>query len=340
VYKRQEKPFLGSKRPALRTIYFGGGTPSLLDKEDFENIFFTIEANYDISSCEEITLEANPDDLSPDYIRMLRQLPFNRISIGVQSFLDNELVAINRRHSADQAVLAIRRCKEMGFDNISLDLMYGLPGQTLESFRISIDKALELPVRHISSYALSWEEGSVLFQKREQGLLVQMEDEILETCYFELVKRLEVAGFIQYELSNFALPGSESRHNSSYWCGLSYLGVGPGAHSYNGAVRRMNVHSIEQYIGGMKADKPFRETEELDLNERYNDFIITRLRTASGLILDELAALFGNEKLQFCLENAKKSLGNGQLVIEDGRLRLERKAYFIADLIMSDLLWV
>ena len=337
---KNEKSFLGMNRPFLRTIYFGGGTPSLLDKEDFEEIFFTIEAHYDISYCEEITLEANPDDLNPDYIRMLRELPFNRISIGVQSFMDSELIAINRRHSATQASEAIENCKKFGFDNISLDLMYGLPGQTLESFRKSIDIALKLPVNHISSYALSWEEGSVLFQKREQGLLIQTEDEILEACYFELINRLKTGKFIQYELSNFALPGFESRHNSSYWCGLSYLGVGPGAHSYNGKVRRMNIHSIEKYITGIKLENPLRETEVLDVDARYNDFIITRLRTVNGLSLTELGKTFGQERLDYCLKNAAKSLDNEFLAIKHDRLFLCKKGYFISDNILSDLLWV
>jgi len=337
---KTETSFLGVQRPALRTIYFGGGTPSLLEKEDFLTIFSTIEANYDLSCCEEITLEANPDDLNLDYIRMLREFPFNRISIGVQSFLDKELAAINRRHSARQAEEAIDNCKKLGFDNISLDLMYGLPGQTLESFRTSIDTALKLPVTHISSYALSWEEGSVLYKKREQGFLVQTEDEILETCYFELIHKLKAKNFIPYELSNFSLPGFESKHNSSYWFGVPYLGIGPGAHSYNGAVRRMNVRSIDRYISGLADGKSSREEEVLDAEDKYNDFIITRLRTAVGLDLKELSQLFGQDRQDYCLQNATKSLENGFLALEDNHLRLQEKGYFIADAILSDLLWV
>jgi putative oxygen-independent coproporphyrinogen III oxidase len=332
--------FLGDGCPKLRTIYFGGGTPSLLEKGDFEKLFSTIEKCYDIRSCEEITLEANPDDLNPEYIRMLRSLPFNRISIGVQSFQDEELKAINRRHSAAQAVQAIEDCHAMGFDNISLDLMYGLPGQTMDSFRSSIARALDMPVRHISSYALSWEEGSVLYKKHEQGLLVQTDDEVLETCYFELIDRLERAGFMQYELSNFAVQGFESKHNSSYWNGVPYLGIGPGAHSYNGAVRRMNIRSIAKYISGIKARKPVGETETLDAGTLYNDFIITRLRTVKGLALSELEATFGHERLVYCMDNAAKSIRNGFLIVENDRLRMQRKGYFIADNILSDLLWV
>ena len=332
--------FLGKDKPSLLTVYFGGGTPSLLEKEDFEQIFKAIELHFDLSHCEEITLEANPDDLSPEYIRMLRSLPFNRISIGVQSFQDNELKAINRRHDARKAVEVIEACHHLGFKNISIDLMYGLPDQTIERFIASIDVALRLPVTHISSYALSWEEGSVLFKKREQGLLVQTEDEILEACYFELIGRLRSMGFQQYELSNFTLPGFESKHNASYWNGRPYLGVGPAAHSYNGTERRMNVASIEKYIYGLQEGKPIREAEILDQNMKYNDFIITRLRTMKGLNLAELEASFGVVKLDYCLDNAKNNIINGFLTIDDKYLRLQEKCFFIADTILSDLIWV
>jgi putative oxygen-independent coproporphyrinogen III oxidase len=332
--------FLGKDKPSLLTVYFGGGTPSLLEKEDFEQLFKAIELHFDLSHCEEITLEANPDDLSQEYIQMLYGLPFNRISIGVQSFQDNELKAINRRHDASKAVEVIKACHHLGFKNISIDLMYGLPGQTIERFLASIDVALRLPVTHISSYALSWEEGSVLYKKREQGLLVQTEDEILETCYFELIGRLHSMGFQQYELSNFSLPGFESKHNASYWNGRPYLGVGPAAHSYNGAERRMNVASIEKYIYGLQEGKPIREVEILDQNMKYNDFIITRLRTMKGLNLTELEESFGKAKLDYCLNNAKKNSINGFLTIDDKYLRLQQKGFFIADTILSDLIWV
>lgn len=337
---KSERFFVGSERPALRTIYFGGGTPSLLDKEDFENIFFTIEAHYDIRYCEEITLEANPDDLTPEYLKMLRGLPFNRISIGVQSFQEDELVAINRRHSAHQAVVAVENSHKYGFENIGIDLMYGLPGQTQESFMKSVDVAMDLPIKHLSSYALSWEEGSVLFEKREQGLLEEAEEELLEACYFDLIDRLATRHFVQYELSNFAQLGYESKHNSSYWNGATYLGIGPGAHSFNETVRRMNVSSVDQYIHGVENGKPVRKTEILRLETKYNDFIITHLRTMQGINLKRLELLFGKTMVHYCLKNAAKSISHGFLDMEDKCLRLSRKGYFIADSIFSDLLWV
>lgn len=335
-----EPAFLGTERPVLRTIYFGGGTPSQLSSDEFARIFASIEANFDLSECEEITLEANPDDLTPTYIELLRRLPFNRISIGVQSFDDAELRAINRRHTASAATEAILECSRQGFDNISLDLMYGLPGQTVKSFLASVQQAVALPVRHISSYSLSWEEGSVLYSKLQSGVLKQASEEISEACFFGMKEVLETAGFEQYELSNFALDGFRSKHNSSYWDGSLYLGVGPGAHSYNGVVRRFNPPSLKRYNEGVLQHFDFRETEELDAATRYNDYIITRMRTMQGLNLPELALLFGAEKSDYCLENAQKSLQKGSLEHVGDWLRLTRVGLFISDAVMSDLLFV
>ena len=337
---QREPAFLGTGRPVLRTVYFGGGTPSLLSYEEFDRIFGNIEANFDLSVCEEITIEANPDDLSVSYIEMLRRLPFNRISIGVQSFDDAELKAINRRHTAAAASEAILECSRQGFENISLDLMYGLPGQTLESFLVSVAKAISLPVQHISSYSLSWEEGSVLYSKLHSGELQQASEELSEACFFGMKDVLEKAGFEQYELSNFAQSGFQSKHNSSYWDGAFYLGVGPGAHSYNGLVRRFNPPSLKRYIEGLKQGVDFREMEELDAATKYNDFIITRLRTMQGLNLPELASLFGSSMQRYCMENALVSLQNGMLEQFGDWLRLTRKGLFVSDAVMSDLLKV
>jgi len=245
---RAEAAFLSDEKPSLHTIYLGGGTPSLLQPADFKLLFEAIESAFDTSRVQEVTLEANPDDLTFEYLQALRSLPFNRISMGVQSLDDTALQRINRRHSAEQAKQAVADCVAAGFTNISIDLMYGLPGQTLEQFIQTVQEALELPVTHISSYALSWEEGSVLYKLLQQGLLEQASDEMLEACYVELNHLLAAKGFRRYELSNFAQPGFESKHNSSYWDGTPYLGIGPSAHSYNGKVRRKNVASIDRYV--------------------------------------------------------------------------------------------
>jgi oxygen-independent coproporphyrinogen III oxidase len=337
---KTESAFLGTGKPVLRTVYFGGGTPSLLTQEDFERIFAVIDECYEMHYCEEVTIEANPDDLTIGYLNMLRQLPIDRLSIGVQTLDDSELKAINRRHTAEQALKVLEYCDRLNFDNVSIDLMYGLPGQTFESFQRTLDVAVTLPVKHISSYALSWEEGSVLFHKLQKGELHPAVDELLEACYFEMIDKLEAVGFHPYELSNFARDGYKSKHNSSYWDGSSYLGVGPGAHSYNGEVRRFNLPSLGKYISGIRQGTPFRETEELDENTRYNDFIVTRMRTVKGLDVNELDGLFGPGKRAYCLVNAAKALGNGMLVMDGERLKLTRKSLFISDHVLSDLLFV
>lgn len=337
---RAEAAFLPDEKPALRTIYFGGGTPSLLQPADLKLLFDAIDASFNTNRLQEVTLEANPDDLTPEYLEALRTLPFNRISMGVQSLDDAALQRINRRHSAEQAKQAVADCVEAGFTNISIDLMYGLPGQTLDQFKQTVQEALELPVTHLSSYALSWEEGSVLYKQLQQGLLKQASDEMLEACYVALNQLLAENGFRRYELSNFAKPGFESKHNSSYWDGTPYLGIGPSAHSYNGKVRRMNVASIDRYREGIETGKPVREEESLDANTRYNDYIMTRLRTTGGIFVRELEHLFGVSKRYYCLFNARKSLLNGFLTYENDRLRLHENGLFIADDICSDLMWV
>jgi oxygen-independent coproporphyrinogen-3 oxidase len=329
-----------SVKPSLRTIYFGGGTPSLLNVDEFHLLFDAIWSSYDTSCLKEVTLEANPDDLTPEYLQGLRTLPFNRISMGVQSLDDAALHRINRRHTAFQAKQAVADCMAAGFTNISIDLMYGLPGQTVDQFRQTVQEAVELPVTHISSYALSWEEGSVLYKRLQQGVLKQASDEMLEACYLELNRLLAEKGFMRYELSNFAQPGYESKHNSSYWDGTPYLGIGPSAHSYNGNMRRMNVASVDRYVEGIVSGKAIREEELLDENTQYNDFIMTRLRTTQGIDLSELERLFGPSKRMHCLSNAQKSVKNGFLLHEDNGLRLHEKGLFIADTICSDLFWV
>lgn len=330
--------YFGSKRPALSTVYFGGGTPSLLSEHDFSRIFNGLERAFDLSTCTEITLEANPDDLSLAAIDSLRRLPFNRISIGIQSFVDSELRAINRRHTAEAAWNAVGACFERGFANISIDLMYGLPGQTTESFEYSLSRALALPIQHISSYALSWEDGSVLYHRLQKGELRQASDEMLERCFFLMKDTLENAGFKHYELSNFARADFESRHNSLYWNGAPYLGLGPGAHSFDGVNRSFNLPTLTKYLAASDALSWPREMEYLDADAQYNDFIVTRLRRLDGLDLSELELAHGPKKLDYCLKNAARSLQNETLERVGQMLRLTRKGLFISDAVMSDLM--
>lgn len=324
----------------IETIYFGGGTPSQLAKEDFERIFSSLYKIYPISPEAEITLEANPDDLSPEYIHMLRTLPFNRLSIGIQTFNENTLKLLQRRHTAQQAIEAFTRCRETGFHNISIDLMYGLPGETMESWEKDLQQALEMKPEHISAYHLIYEEGTPLWKLRQQHQVEEVEEDLSVSLFTTLIHRLKEHGYQHYEISNFSLPGFHSRHNSSYWTGKKYLGCGASAHSYNGHSRQWNVASIEKYIQGIEHKKPEYEIEELDLYTRYNDFVITTIRTSWGMPLSKLKSDFGDSLYQYCLRMAQPHLKQGKLEITNHVLRLTESGIFVSDGIMSDMLWV
>lgn len=324
----------------IETIYLGGGTPSQLSLEELESIFTTIYNIYKVKEDAEITLEANPDDLAPEYVAMLRQLPVNRISMGIQTFQEDILKLLHRRHTAQQAIEAFQRCRNAGFQNISIDLMYGLPNETLETWREDLKKALSLNPEHISAYHLIYEEGTALWNLREQRQVEEADEELSVTLFKTLIDELTQAGYQHYEISNFCLPGLHSRHNSSYWTGKKYLGCGPSAHSFNGLSRQWNVASLEAYLNGMSLGKPDYEIEELDLYTRYNDFVITSIRTCRGMSLSHLHTEYGEELYRYCLRMAKSYLEQGLLEKKGDNLKLTPKGIFISDGIMSDLLWV
>lgn len=332
------KDYIGNE--PLETIYFGGGTPSQLQAVDFERIFDAIQRLFDTSGCKEVTLEANPDDMTPEYVAGLRTFPFNRISMGVQSFKAEDLRFLNRRHDREQALRAVELCIENGLANISIDLIYGLPGQTLKEWESNLDVAIRLDIPHISAYHLIYEEGTALYKLKEAGKISPVEEEASVSLFTSLIDRLTANGYLHYEISNFARPGMISRHNSSYWTGKKYLGAGPSAHSYNGENRQWNVSSLPAYIRGIGRGTPEVEVEELDINTRYNDFIITGLRTMWGVNLTEIQGQFGNDKLLYCQKQAVPYLKQGLLAEKDDILTLSRNGIFISDSIMSDLLWV
>lgn len=325
---------------SIQTIYFGGGTPSLLSESDFRKIFDTIFALYQVDNDAEITFEANPDDLTPDFFNSIQSLPFNRISIGIQSFDDADLKRINRRHTADEALQAVKNAQKAGFANISVDLIYGLPYQTIASWEKQLNKVLELGVQHISAYGLTYEEGTVLWKEREAGKLETVDDETMNEMYKLLLHRLQQGGFEAYEISNFALKGFRSRHNASYWKQQPYLGVGPSAHSYDLQSRQWNVASITKYISAIDNNKPFFEREELTLTERYNDYVMVSLRTAEGIDIHLLEEMFGAELKQYCLENAKNHIQNGTLTYTADTLKLTTEGVFVSNLILSELIKV
>lgn len=324
----------------IETIYLGGGTPSQLTEEELKAIFSSIYHIYKVKTNAEITLEANPDDLTPEYVAMLRQLPVNRISMGIQTFQEETLKLLHRRHTAAQAIEAFRRCREAGFRNISIDLMYGLPGETLETWMQDLRQAINLRPEHISAYHLIYEEDTALWKLREQHQVEEADEDLSVSLFETLIDHLTEAGYQHYEISNFCLSGMHSRHNSSYWTGKKYLGCGPSAHSFNGFSRQWNVASLEGYIKGVEEGELDYEVEELDLYTRYNDYVLTSIRTCWGMSLSKLRSEFGEELYRYCMRMAKPHEDQGVLENREGVLRLTRKGIFVSDGIMSDLMWV
>ena len=324
----------------IETIYLGGGTPSQLSQKELEEIFSTLYNIYKVKDNAEITLEANPDDLTPEYVHMLRTLPINRISMGIQTFQEETLKLLHRRHTARQAIEAFQRCREADFQNISIDLMYGLPGETLDTWKENLQQAIALRPEHISAYHLIYEEGTALWKLREQHQVEEADEDLSVTLFRTLIEELTHAGYEHYEISNFCLPELHSRHNSSYWTGKKYLGCGPSAHSFNGTSRQWNVPSLDKYIHAIQQGKLDYEIEELDIYTRYNDFVITTIRTHWGMSLSQLRSIYGEELYRYCLRMAKPHLAQGVLEMKGDTLKLTKEGIFISDGIMSDLLWV
>lgn len=324
----------------VETVYFGGGTPSQLDKGDFQQIFDAIDRYYGMDACREITLEANPDDLSLRYLQDLSDLPFNRLSIGVQTFQEEVLRLLKRRHTALQAIDAVKNARLAGFNNISIDLIYGLPGETLENWNSDLEQILALDVEHISAYHLIYEEGTALNEMLRKNQIREVDEDASISFFGLLMDRLSAAGYEHYEISNFCKPGNYSLHNSAYWKGVHYLGCGPSAHSYDGKSREWNVSSLDAYMKSIENHLCKSEIELLDKNTRYNDWVITSLRTRWGLSLLQLERAFGKDYQDYLLDLAKKYIEREELEIDNNQLRLTRKGIFISDSIMSDLLRV
>lgn len=316
------------------TLYIGGGTPSHLPTSLLQEMFQAIHENFTLMEDAEVTIEANPDDVSPEWLAALRNTPVNRISMGVQTFSDSLLRFLNRRHSSSQAIEAVKLCQDAGYSNISLDLIYGLPGQTFQDWKNDVQQLLALGVPHLSAYALSFEEGTVLGRMLQDGSVDEASDELSWQMYEYLMDETKDAGMEHYEISNFAKPGMHSRHNSSYWNGSPYLGLGPGAHSYDGdSIRRSNNTSLKDYIQAT-ADVPHQD-EVLTPQEQYNELVMTRLRTSQGL---DLGLLTPDQK-NYCLQMAEPHILSGNLIQEDLALRLSRKGIFISNSIISDLMY-
>ena len=318
----------------LATVYLGGGTPSQLSPTQLQQLFDAIARHYDVSDDAEITIECNPDDVTEAFAELLRSLPVNRVSMGAQTFDDNRLQFIHRRHTSEQVTTAIQRLREKGIHNISVDLMYGFPEETLEEWEHDIQQALALNVEHISAYALTYEEGTPLYRLLEEGKVKEIDEERSLAMYDRLIDRLQEAGYEHYEISNFARKGWRSRHNSSYWQLVPYIGIGAAAHSYDGRRRQWNIADINSYINHIQQGIVPAEGELLDKDSCYNDHVMLALRTCEGL---DLSTLDSDER-SYCEETAKKFVLDGLLVKTDNHLRLSRKGLFVSDMIMSELM--
>ena len=313
----------------IRTIYIGGGTPSTLRLEDLTAINQSIT-----SQCiAEYTVELNPGDATEEYIRGLKDIGVNRLSMGVQSFQDELLQLIGRRHNAQQAIEAVQMAQEAGFDNLSIDLIYALPGQTMEQWKADIEKALRLGIQHISTYGLMYEEGTALTKMRDRGEIQETDEETENAMYDYLCERLKEAGFVHYEVSNFALPGYEAKHNSSYWDGTPYVGVGAGAHSYIRNIRSWNPCDLEAYIRGIEEGTLVRESETLSEKDLYNERIMLGLRTRKGVPLSDVDVRNGHDMV------AGLDRFSGLLrLTEDGRLVATQEGLHVLNRIIEELM--
>lgn len=353
--KRERDAFVRSliaelrlRRPSdvVSTLYFGGGTPSQLDARQLADIFEALHRHCTLAEDAEITFEANPDDITLDKARHLAALGINRVSLGVQSFDDKMLIALNRRHDARQAFEAVESLRVAGISNVSIDLIYGLPKQSVDDWHEELETAFSRPISHLSAYALSYEPGTVLYRRLQKGTVKECEDELSLEMFRMLTAKAEASGFDHYEISNYARPGFRSRHNTSYWTGIPYIGLGPGAHSFDGiGTRRHNLPELKAYnaasdpdtdVKGTFSDVP-HETERLSDDELYNEIIMTRLRTSEGLPL----SLIDETRQTYLLRMARPHLHEKRLELTSRqKLRLTAEGVFLSDGIMADLMLV
>ena len=321
---------------AITTIYLGGGTPSQLTTDQLDRLFSYIYKVYR-SQPVEVTMECNPDDITPAFADWIAQSPIDRISMGAQTFSDDRLRLLRRRHTAAEVRRATTLLRQAGIRNISIDLMFGFPGETLTDWEQDIDEALRLGVEHISAYSLMYEEGTTLHRWLSEGRIQEIDDDLSLRMYDCLVDRLTAAGYRHYEISNFALPQRESRHNSSYWRDVPYMGLGASAHSFDGRQRSWNVADIETYIAAIGRGERPCTVEALDPDTHYEDVVLTSLRTAEGIDLAKIRRDFGSQRLDFLLAAADQDLRQGYLVREDDHLRLTRRGIYLSDGITARL---
>lgn len=324
------------KNTTVETIYFGGGTPSLLTIKELQFLIDSIYQNYTVISNPEITLEANPDDLSIKQIQNLSTSPINRLSIGIQSFFEADLKLMNRAHNADEAKVCLDQATQY-FENISVDLIYGIPGLSNERWKENIELALSYNIPHISSYALTVEPKTALASFIKKGLISDVDDDLAHEQFHILKETLETSGFVHYELSNFGKEGYFSKNNSAYWQGKSYIGIGPSAHSFNGKERGWNVRNNSKYIKAIQNEILPIETEFLTITDQYNEYIMTGLRTIWGVSFHKVENEFGTVFKDYLIEQSEVFIHQHLLYIDDEHLRVTKKGQFLCDGIASDL---
>jgi len=323
----------------IETIYFGGGTPSVLTVEELHHLLDAVYANFQVIAAPEITLEANPDDLSPEYLLALSQTRINRLSIGIQSFFDADLKLMNRAHNAEQAKQSLALATQY-FDNITLDLIYGMPNMTNDQWLQNIETALSYGIPHISCYALTVEPKTALHSYIQKGQMPPLDEALAAEHFKLLVELLEANGFVHYEFSNFGKPNYFSQNNSSYWLGKKYLGIGPSAHSFDGQSRSWNVSNNAKYIKAIQSQELHSETEILSLTDRYNEYIMTGLRTIWGVSLDKVEKEYGVNYINYLNKQIQSHVQNGLLKIEDGILTTTAQGKFLGDGIVADLFFI
>lgn len=320
----------------VETIYFGGGTPSILEINEIEKIINTVYQNFLVSSNPEITLEANPDDLTTEKIIALKKTAINRLSIGMQSIYEDDLKMMNRAHNAAESKHCLETASQY-FDNISVDLIYGIPNMTMQQWQTTIDYIVDLKIPHISCYALTVEPKTALEKLINQGKIAQTDDAQAHDQFLYLIDRLTQNGYEHYEMSNFSKPNFQSKNNSAYWLGKKYLGIGPSAHSYDGKNRSWNIANNIIYLKKIENNEPTFELEKLTINDRYNEYIMTGLRTIWGVNLEKIKQDFGEHFLEYLLHQIKPYIQNKQLYLEHNILRTTREGKFFSDGISANL---
>ena len=330
-----EVPYLRDE--TISTIYFGGGTPSLLDKEELGKILFQLNKHFAVDAVAEITFEANPDDISSEKLREWKDAGINRLSIGVQSFYEEHLVWMNRAHSAKQSWLALEAARQEGFNNISIDLIYGVPGMSIDQWVYNLEQAKQLDIPHLSCYALTVEPSTALKKMIEQRKRADVDTDVQAEQFQLLTSWAEANGYEQYEISNFARPGMRSRHNSSYWHGKKYLGLGPSAHSFNGSSRQWNVSNNTLYTQSISKNILPVEREVLTPVQQLNEYIMTSLRTAEGLDIKYVGERFGKEAVRHISKLTNHYLSDGRIVFNNDAFQLTKTGKLFADGIAAAL---